>query len=221
MSSALQGDISGLPLLQPLSPLPPPAESLTAAVGLPVFKQMVVVGQKQECGNFYFSRERNKKVFVADHPVASEWDYEKNQERYEDGNLKGPEYYTQGSHFKAYWKCSKGHSFRALIFNRCSKQPTDCLKCKRPRRAFKNPLSEHLVAKEWDYGENQERDKDGNLKGPACYDQRSQKVVGWWCVQHHTWQARISSRCRKKKPTGCPECKKTSSLREISNQKSK
>ena len=43
--------------------------------------------------------------------IASEWDYEKNQP-------KRPEEFTQGSTKKAWWKCSKGHSWDAIIHSR-------------------------------------------------------------------------------------------------------
>ena len=43
--------------------------------------------------------------------LASEWNYEKN------GDLK-PEDFMAGSSQKVWWKCSKGHEWQALIFNR-------------------------------------------------------------------------------------------------------
>ena len=43
--------------------------------------------------------------------VAKEWDYVKN------GNLQ-PKDVTCGSEKKVWWKCSKGHSWQALVFNR-------------------------------------------------------------------------------------------------------
>ena len=43
--------------------------------------------------------------------IAFEWDYEKNQP-------KRPEEFTQGSTKKVWWKCSKGHSWDAVIHSR-------------------------------------------------------------------------------------------------------
>ena len=43
--------------------------------------------------------------------VASEWDYEKN-------HPKRPEEFTKGSTKKAWWECSKGHSWDAIIHSR-------------------------------------------------------------------------------------------------------
>jgi hypothetical protein len=53
--------------------------------------------------------------------IASEWDYEKNQP-------KRPEEFTQGSTKKAWWKCSKGHSWDAIIYSRTG-NGTGCPQC--------------------------------------------------------------------------------------------
>lgn len=53
--------------------------------------------------------------------ILKEWDYEKN-------NIL-PEDITVGSHIKIWWKCSFGHSYQALPYNRCGKTHSGCPIC--------------------------------------------------------------------------------------------
>ena len=51
--------------------------------------------------------------------ILDEWDYDKNE--------SGPEAYTKGSKKKVWWKCSKGHSWQAVIHTRT--KGVGCPKC--------------------------------------------------------------------------------------------
>lgn len=63
-----------------------------------------------------------KKGSLADHypELVKEWDYNKNE--------KNPENYPSGSNEKVWWKCSKGHSWEAIINSRTHGK-TGCPKC--------------------------------------------------------------------------------------------
>ncbi len=52
--------------------------------------------------------------------LIKEWDYDKNEKR--------PEEYTSGSKEKVWWKCSKGHSWQAVIDSR-TRSKAGCPKC--------------------------------------------------------------------------------------------
>ena len=70
-----------------------------------------------ECGKIKSAATRRKRRLetrgtLAEHypELIKEWDYDKNE--------LGPEQYTSGSKEEVYWKCSKGHSWRAAIYSR-------------------------------------------------------------------------------------------------------
>lgn len=64
---------------------------------------------------------RYKQPISITHPyLMVEWDFEKNETR--------PEDVTKGSHKKVWWKCSKEHSWEAVVKNRALKG-TGCLIC--------------------------------------------------------------------------------------------
>jgi hypothetical protein len=57
--------------------------------------------------------------------LANEWNYEKN-------NGLTPAEVTPNSHLKAWWKCSQGHEWQALISNR--HKGNGCPQCAREKR---------------------------------------------------------------------------------------
>ena len=58
--------------------------------------------------------------------LAAEWHYEKNNEL-------TPADVTPNSHVKAWWKCSKGHEWQALIYNR--QRGNSCPECAKERKS--------------------------------------------------------------------------------------
>jgi len=60
--------------------------------------------------------------------IASEWDYEKN-------NKKTPQMYTRASNFKVWWKCKRGHTWRAQIATR-TRNGSGCPECAKDKVAF-------------------------------------------------------------------------------------
>ncbi|MBQ9756226.1 MAG: hypothetical protein IJV99_01350 [Clostridia bacterium] len=58
--------------------------------------------------------DKKEKKYLIDNPtLMTEWNWEKNNELSLDPNIL-----TLGSNKKAWWKCSKGHEWQAVIFSR-------------------------------------------------------------------------------------------------------
>ena len=122
--------------------------------------------------------------------LAAEWDQEKN------GDLT-PKDVTAGSEKKIWWKCPRGHSWQASIFNRS--RGTGCPVC-----AGRNVLVGYNdlattnpdIAAEWD------QEKNGDLT-PKDVTAGSHKRVWWQCPQGHGWQASVYQRASNR---GCPIC---------------
>ena len=122
--------------------------------------------------------------------LAQEWNYEKND------NLK-PEDFTANSGKKLWWKCSKGHEWKAAIHDR--NKGSRCPYCagKKVLKGFNDLLTVNpIVAKQWNYEKN-------NGLTPAEVTPNSNKKVWWKCGKGHEWQATISSRNAGR---GCPIC---------------
>ncbi len=102
-----------------------------------------------------------------------------------------------GSIKKVWWKCSKGHEWKAVIGSRS--KGAGCPMCAGQKAiegvndlATLNPK----LAKEWDY------EKNGNLF-PSQFKPNSGKKVWWKCNKGHEWQTTISHRSLG---NGCPVC---------------
>ena len=129
------------------------------------------------------------------HPnIVKEWDHEKN------GNLK-PENCVAGTHTKAWWICSKKHSYQATIVNRTSKGG-GCPICagKQVLPGYNDLASRHPeLLKEWDYPKNSELGIE-----PTKITSTSSKKVWWKCSLGHEWLVAPSDRVISH--TGCPYC---------------
>lgn len=127
------------------------------------------------------------------HPnLVEEWDYEKNAPL-------TPGEVTAGSGKKAWWICSKGHSWDAQIASRV--YGAGCPFCSGNRLlkgfndlATKNP---NLIL-EWDYGRNYPYK-------PEEFTAYSRQKAWWKCNRGHSWQAAIGNR---NNGTSCPICGK-------------
>lgn len=121
--------------------------------------------------------------------LLQEWDYEK--------NTLLPTEITTGSNKKAWWKCSRGHSWEAVVVNRVS--GTGCPYCsgRFPIKGETDLATTHpeLLA-EWDY--------ERNTILPTEVSMGSQKKIWWKCKHGHSWKATVNNR------TGgsnrCPYC---------------
>ena len=122
--------------------------------------------------------------------LALQWHYSKNSD-------KTPEMFTEGSHFKAWWVCDKGHEWQAKINDR--NNGTGCKICYENK--FKDSqttliYTHPILAQEWS--------KKNNLNPDEISYGSNQKI--WWvCDKGHEWQARVSDRA---KGGNCPKCHK-------------
>lgn len=113
--------------------------------------------------------------------LVKEWNYEKN------GDLK-PSQVSCGSHKKVWWKCSKGHEWRAEIKSRNSgRRCPYCLNNKVLAGYNDLATTNPELAKEWNY------EKNGDLK-PTDVTAGSDRRVWWKCPNGHEWDAVIRTR---------------------------
>ena len=121
--------------------------------------------------------------------IAAEWAYDLNS-----GIL--PESFLPGSDKKIWWRCDKGHVWKAAINSRVNKN--NCPYCgnKKILPGFNDVQTVHPeLMNEWDYQKNK--------VSPDQIITGSNKKVYWKCSQGHSWTASISNRIRG---TGCPYC---------------
>ncbi len=131
--------------------------------------------------------------------LLAEWDRASN-----DSLL--PENVSMGSGKRVWWKCAKGHSWRAAVCDR--KNGTQCPYCSNKRvLPGYNDLEtiNPLLASEWNYERNAGL-TNGNgvdVSSPKMVTAVSGQKVWWICSKGHEWQAKISNRTNGK---GCPLC---------------
>ena len=122
--------------------------------------------------------------------LAAEWHPTKNKVKPDECSYK--------SHMKAWWQCSKGHEWQAVVSSRSN--GVGCPYCagKLPI-VGENDLATLMpeLAEEWNY------EKNKNII-PQMFTQFSNKKVWWQCSKGHEWRAVIGSRTFRK--TGCPYC---------------
>lgn len=126
--------------------------------------------------------------------IAKEWDNEKNG--------RGADSVLPFTNKRYYWKCKKGHSYRASPNARCSDiKHAGCPICSgRKVLVGYNDLAtiRPNLVKEWDY--------DKNKKSPCEYTIASNAYAWWKCDKGHSFRVVIHSRARLEKGTGCPIC---------------
>lgn len=133
-----------------------------------------------------------------------EWNYDKNVFKPSEITAKSPK--------KAWWKCSKGHEWEAVINNRV--HGTRCPYCFTGNNTIRRKVSlaewckenrqEHLIT-EWCYEKNESITPDTVSKA-------SHKIVWWKCSRGHEWKAQIKSRTYNH---GCPYCSATNKKIQI------
>ena len=135
---------------------------------------------------------KEKKYISDNEDLMKEWDYEKNIGL-------DPQKMTLHSNIKAWWKCSKNHSYHKTIDNRTNGSGCPYCSGRRLLSGF-NDLQTLFpaIAKEWDY------EKNGELK-PADVLSGSTIKVHWICSDcKNEWITTVRSRTKGK--TGCPKC---------------
>ena len=126
------------------------------------------------------------------HPeLVKQWDDEKNEKRADEFSAK--------SNKKAWWKCSRGHSWEAAIAKRVLGQRCPYCVGKTVLAGFNDlgTTHPHLV-QEWDY------DKNLDIM-PTSVSKGSTVKVWWKCKRNHSWSSAIYSRIAG---VGCPHCAK-------------
>lgn len=122
--------------------------------------------------------------------LAKEWDEENN------GGL-APSDVTGGSSKAVYWRCDKGHRWKASIASRA--KGAGCPYCA-GRLAIPGVTDlvtvDPRLAQEWAYDLNEGAD-------PSTVLPNSNKKYRWRCERGHVWQATPNGRSRG---TGCPVC---------------
>ena len=139
----------------------------------------------------YIQSEKENSIVARIPEVAKQWDYEKN------GDIK-PEYIPCTSQKKFYWKCEKGHSWKAQVNTRLMGH--GCPYC---AGIILSPGENDLLSqnpelvKEWDY------DRNGDLT-PDRITVNNGKRVWWVCSTcGHHWKVGVGHR---NKGEGCPKC---------------
>ena len=135
---------------------------------------------------------KEKSIVSTNPELLEEWDYEKN------GKFK-PNMFLRGSKHRAWWKCGKGHEWRASILSRaCAGLGCPFCSGKRVLRGFNDLRTTHpKLADEWNY------EKNGDLT-PDMISKGSEKEVWWKCSKGHEWKTRIQKRACS--GHGCPYC---------------
>ena len=125
--------------------------------------------------------------------IAAQWDGMKN------GALR-PNNVTAGSNRRVWWRCEKGHSYRAVIAQR-AQRGDGCPYCanRKVLPGFNDLATvQPLVAKQWHESLN------GALT-PEMVTAGSHKKAWWQCSYGHVWKATIYSRAGVQQ-CGCPVC---------------
>jgi len=138
--------------------------------------------------------------------ICKEWHLIKNDD-------KKPENFTWGSHYKAWWQCSKNknHVWQASISGRTAEKGTNCPYCdgkkvdKNNNLLFKFPE----IAKEFHPIKNGDKIPEDFVAG-------SNKKAWWQCKKNkkHEWFATIGDRTGSHN-SGCPHCCSNISKSEI------
>ena len=147
-----------------------------------------------------------KKQYIADNAqLIAEWDIDENTRLGLD-----PAKLLCGSNKKAWWRCTKGHKWMAVISSRAI-QGTGCPYCsgRKTLSGYNDLITLNpFLAKEWDYLSNNTT--------PQQYTHGSKHEPTWICHQcGHRWSAAIYSRVAGK---GCPQCAK---VRRVLTRKGK
>jgi len=137
-------------------------------------------------------QETKKSLYYTHSKIARQWDYTKN------GSLN-PKNVSMGSIKKVWWKCEKGHEWKASPNERTSRATNGngCPYCSGKRACEDNCLAtlNPDLAKEWHPTLN------GDLT-PYDVTVCSGKEIWWRCSKGHEWKARVAGR----KKSCCPYC---------------
>ena len=136
------------------------------------------------------STDKEKHLLLNNTQLMKDWNWERN-------NGLDPAQVTLGSNKKAWWKCSKGHEWKASIKSRNT--GTGCPYCSNNiiLAGFNDLMTLNpTLALQW------HPTKNGDIK-PSEVAANSMKKYWWICAKGHEWEATIANRNRG---SGCPVC---------------
>ena len=155
----------------------------------------VIRSRAAGCGCPYCSSKRiapGENDLASAYPaLALQWDTEKN------GALR-PQDVFPGTEKRVWWRCDKGHSYRAAISAR-THSASACPYCagKKVLPGFNDLASQNPgLAAQWD------KEKNGALT-PRSVTPTSNRKAWWRCEKNHSYQAVIASRTNG---SSCPVC---------------
>lgn len=125
--------------------------------------------------------------------LAEQWDWDKN-------GILGPDQVLAFSNRRVWWRCGRGHTWKAKISDRATRR-SECPYCtnRKVLEGFNDLKTvEPLVAAQWHPDRNVPLEPGMVLPG-------STKRVWWRCGEGHEWKAVIYSRTGTQK-CGCPVC---------------
>ncbi len=121
--------------------------------------------------------------------LVSEWDYDRNTDM-------TPDTVSAGTSRKAWWKCDKGHGWRASIVSRVGGNNCPVCAGKMVIKGVNDLESINpLLAGEWDF--------ERNSVTPDSVTAGSSKKFWWKCSKGHGWRTTVAARMGG---TGCPFC---------------
>lgn len=144
----------------------------------------------------------NSKSLAELYPIiAKEWDYEKNYPL-------TPDKVAAHAGKKAYWICSKGHSYSSEIASRTAKRPCGCPICSNKGSALYRDgkyVGEHSLLKERpDIAAEFMEGKNGILASEISV--QSNKKAWFKCSKcGHEWPSKVNNRTSSNNQ-GCPKC---------------
>ena len=140
--------------------------------------------------------EKENKFVSDNEKLMSEWDWEKN-----NALSLFPDKIAYKSNKKVWWRCSKGHSWEAVVCHRTDGQGCPYCSNKKVLVGYNDLGSLYPeLLKEWDYQENIDINPEDVVTGSA-------KVVYWVCSKcGHKWKTSVRHRTQRK--DGCPVCAK-------------
>ena len=109
---------------------------------------------------------------------------------------------------KVWWKCDKGHEWKAIINSR--NKGYNCPYCAEfyPSENYNLLFYNPELCEEWDYSKND--------KQPEEYTPNSNKKVYWICKKcGYEWASQISNRSRLKNGCGCPQCNNSKGEKQL------
>ena len=124
--------------------------------------------------------------------LAAQWHPEKN-------GSTTPADVLEGSHYKAWWICEKGHEWQAIVKSRAI-GGTGCPVCTNRRLS---PGENDLAATHPELARQWHPDRNGSLT-PHDVVAGTRRKVWWQCDKGHEWQATVTARAGNN--SDCPVC---------------